>query len=427
MNKNQNQLVGRGRTEGTRLFREWFDSLTNACKNGKKAVYAFEMGNMSEILRSFDFNVVFPEVNSLQTAFRRVADEYLNEAEDYGYSPHICGYVKADVAVQLRGGQHPMGLIPKPTMAVFTNGCSTYIKWAEIWERMYHIPIFTIDIPGSRQIGKETWPGDSDFERDRKYVSHQIQELINICEEITGKKLDIDKLRENMGYANTMNRSFRRVLELNQSVPGVFNSLTEGSVILGMSNYFRGSEIGAKYFIDLVEEMEYKAAHGIGTTVEEQHRLALVGVPCFPIFRRFNELFTCWGGNFIISTYLWFAGGGASLGFEYDLNRPLESLAEGVLISVRHAMDAMFAPEYFLTSMVKPYSLDGVVFHAIKSCRTTSTGLVDSRRHFMKKWELPNLYFESDMMDKRVVSETQLGDQIDVFVEMLTTSKQVEY
>ena len=91
---------------------------------------------------------------------------------------------------------------------------------------------------------------------------------------------------------------------------------------------------------------------------------------------------------------------------------------------MRHAMDTMFAPEYFLTSMVEPYSLDGVVFHAIKSCRATSTGLVDSRRHFMKKWDLPNLYIESDMMDKRVVTETQLEDQIDAFVEMLTTSKQ---
>ncbi len=39
--------------------------------------------------------------------------EYLNEAEDYGYSPDICGYVKADVAMQLRGGAHPDGAHPE--------------------------------------------------------------------------------------------------------------------------------------------------------------------------------------------------------------------------------------------------------------------------------------------------------------------------
>jgi hypothetical protein len=108
------------------------------------------MGSMCEILRVFDLHTVFPEINSLQTAVRRVAHEYLSQAEDYGYSPDICGYVKADVAVQLRNGEHPMGRIPKPSIAVLTNACNTYIKWAEIWERFYHIPVFTLDIPASR-------------------------------------------------------------------------------------------------------------------------------------------------------------------------------------------------------------------------------------------------------------------------------------
>ncbi|MBI5828689.1 MAG: 2-hydroxyacyl-CoA dehydratase [Chloroflexi bacterium] len=380
-------LIGRGAKEGARLFREWFQNLSQAGERGEPAAYVFVMGSMSELLRTFDIHTVFPEVNSLQTAVRRVAQEYLSQAEDYGYSPDICGYVKADVAMQLRGGEHPMGRIPKPSLAVYTNGCNTYIKWAEIWERMYHIPIFTL--------------------------------------QVSGKKFDIDKLRETMGHANVMSRNFRRALELNRSVPSVFNSLTDGTIYLGVSNCFRGTLEGSAYFKDLVEELEYKVAHGIGTLHEEKYRLILVGVPCYPIFRRFNELFTEWGGSFAISTYLWFAGGGANLGFEYDLNRPLESLAEGVLINVRHAMDAMFSQGEMLTDMIEPYHVDGVVYHAIKSCRTTSTGLADSRRDFMLKWDLPNLYIESDMMDKRVVSEAQLKNRIDAFFEGLATRKQM--
>jgi benzoyl-CoA reductase subunit B len=418
-------LIGRGAKEGARLFREWFQNLSQAGERGEPAAYVFVMGSMSELLRTFDIHTVFPEVNSLQTAVRRVAQEYLSQAEDYGYSPDICGYVKADVAMQLRGGEHPMGRIPKPSLAVYTNGCNTYIKWAEIWERMYHIPIFTLDVPGTRIAGGQTWPGNADFENDRRYVERQIRELIPLCEQVSGKKFDIDKLRETMGHANVMSRNFRRALELNRSVPSVFNSLTDGTIYLGVSNCFRGIPEGSAYFQDLVEELEYKVAHGIGTLHEEKYRLILVGVPCYPIFRRFNELFTEWGGSFAISTYLWFAGGGASLGFEYDLNHPLESLAEGMLINVRHAMDAMFSQGEMLTDMIEPYHVDGVVYHAIKSCRTTSTGLADSRRDFMLKWDLPNLYIESDMMDKRVVSEAQLKNRIDAFFEGLATRKQM--
>jgi len=174
----QSGIVGRGMTAGAALFRQWFDGLSASATRGERAAYVFVMGSMAELLNTFDLPLSFPEINSLQTAVRRVAHEYLNEAEDYGYSPDICGYVKADIAVQLRGGQHPMGTVPKPSIAVLTNACNTYIKWAEIWERLYHVPVFTLDVPGSRQAGGQTWPGDPDFDADCAYVGGQIRELI---------------------------------------------------------------------------------------------------------------------------------------------------------------------------------------------------------------------------------------------------------
>jgi benzoyl-CoA reductase subunit B len=417
------EIVGRANNDGANLFRGWFEGLTTIAERGEQAAYVFVMGSMTELLRVFDLPVVFPEINSLQTAVRRVAHEYLNEAEDYGYSPDICGYVKADVAVQLRHGRHPMGLIPKPAIAVLTNACNTYIKWAEIWERMYHVPIFTLDVPGTRSAGAQTWPGDRDFENDRAYVAAQIKELIILCEQVTGKKFDIDKLRESMAHANTMSRGWKRVLELNANRPSLFNAVTDGTIYLGVSNAFRGAPEGASYFDDLVEEMEYKAAHGIGTLTDEKYRLIFVGVPCYPIFRRFNELFTEWGGTFVNSTYLWFAAGGANSGFEYDLNRPLESLAEGVLISVRDAMDSMFYQDQALIQMIDPFHVDGVVYHPIKSCRTVSTGLADNRRALMASRDIASLFIESDMMDRRVVSEAQLKNRADAFFEGLASRR----
>ena len=416
-------IVGRGNKDGAHLFRQWFTELNQTAEHDGRAAYVFVMGSMAELLRVFDLPIVFPEINSLQTAVRRVAHEYLNEAEDYGYSPDICGYVKADVATQLRGGQHPMGRIPKPSLAVYTNACNTYIKWAEIWERMYDIPTFTLDVPGTRAQGTQTWPGDPAFENDLRYVEVQIKELIALCEQVTGIPFDIDRLRETLAHTNTMNRGWQRVLELNQSRPSLFNALSDGTIYLGVANGFRGSEVGAKYFDDLVEEMEYKAAHGIGTLTDEQYRLLFVGVPCYPIFRRFNELFTEWGGTFVNSTYLWFASGGSNLGFQYDVERPIESLAEGVLVSVRDAMDSMFFQTPILTDMIKDFQADGVVYHPIKSCRTVSTGLADNRREVMDTLNVASLFIESDMMDRRVVSEAQLKNRVDAFFEGLASRK----
>ncbi len=423
MSPSTNEIVGRGNTEGADLFRKWFASLTETAETGGQSAYVFVMGSINEILKTFDLPVVFPEINSLQTAVRHVAHEYLAEAEDYGYSPDICAYVKADVAMQLRGGEHPMGKIPKPSLAVLTNACNTYVKWAEVWERMYDIPIFTLDVPGTREGGKASKPGEPDFENDRKYVEVQIRELITLCEKVTGKKFDIDKLREVLGHTNTLHRAWARVLELNASRPSVFNALTDGTVYLGAANALRGTPEGAEYFLRLQEEMELKAAHGIGTLTDELYRLIFVGVPCYPIFRRFNELFTDWRGTFVNSTYLWFASGGANRGFQYDLKNPIESLSTGVLHSVRDAMDSMFYSDRISLEMVDEFGIDGVVFHPIKSCRTVSTGLADARRALMEKRNIATLFIESDMMDRRVVAEAQMKNRIDAFFEGLASRR----
>jgi len=73
--------------------------------------------------------------------------------------------------------------------------------------------------------------------------------------------------------------------------------------------------------------------------------------------------------------------------------------------------------------MVKEFEIDGVVYHPIKSCRTVSTGLADNRRAVMEACDVASLYIESDMMDKRVVSEAQMKNRIDAFFEGLATRK----
>ena len=195
---NHSDIVGRGNREGAELFRNWFAELDQAAARGERAAYVFVMGSFNELLKAFDMHITFPEITSLQLAVRRVAHEYLQEAADYGYSPDIFGYVKSYVAMQLRGGEHPMGHSEALDVRLHQRA-NTYIKWGEIWERMHGVPIFTMDVPGHRQLGVHSEPGSPEFENDKKFVETQIRELISRCEEVTGKKFDIERLRETMG------------------------------------------------------------------------------------------------------------------------------------------------------------------------------------------------------------------------------------
>ena len=92
-------------------------------------------------------------------------------------------------------------------------------------------------------------------------------------------------------------------------------------------------------------------------------------------------------------------------------------------MSVRDAMDSMFFQTQILADMIDQYHVDGVVYHPIKSCRTVSTGLADNRRALMQLRDVPSLFIESDMMDRRVVSEAQLKNRIDAFFEGLASRR----
>ncbi len=417
------ELVGRGNREGNRLFKEWYGRVSSGPERGEKAAYVFVMGSAAELFESFGFNLVLPEINGLQTAVRHVAEDYIDQAEGYGYATDVCGYVKADVGMQLRGGDHPMGRIPPPDIALQTNVCNTYIKWGEIWERLYHIPTVTLDIPGSRAAGRLPGRGHVDYENDLAYVRGQVDELVEACEQVSGRRFDQDRLVQAMTYANSMTRDWVRVLELNKSRPAVYNAVTDGTVYLGAVNALRGRVEGADYFRDVVEELEYKADRGLGTPFDERHRLAFVGVPCYPIYRKFSEMFTQHGGIFVGSSYTWFASGGWSTGYEYDLAHPLDSLAEGLLVTGRAAMDTMFHVDRVLADMVEPYGIDGIVFHAIKSCRTVSSGLADSRRAVLEQTDVNALLIDSDHMDPRVVAEAGMRNRVDAFFEGLETRR----
>ncbi len=102
---------------------------------------------------------------------------------------------------------------------------------------------------------------------------------------------------------------------------------------------------------------------------------------------------------------------------------PIESLAEGVLLGVRHAIDSMLFQDGALIRAIDSFGADGVVYHPVKSCRTVSTGLADSRRVVMQERDVACLYLESDMMDRRVVSEAQLKNRIDAFFEGLESRR----
>lgn len=417
------QLGGATRTEGKRLMDGWWDELSASEDSGAIVANVFVMGSLAEVLRSFDIAMSFPEIAALQTAVRGKSMDYLLAAEDHGYSSDICGYVKVDVGLHLTGREHPHGRLPKPAMVVATNMCNTYIKWSEIWERLYGVPVFVLDLPGWRGTDYSYDMGTETFANDRRYVEGQIRDLITLCEEVTGKSFDIDRLREVMAEVNAMSDLYTRILATNKARPAPFNALTEGINFMGIANTFRGDPAGTEFMRVALAELEERVEQGVGAIYDERFRLLLVGTACYSHFRRFVELFEEWNGVFIASEYMSYAGGGIDRGIHYDLDRPIESLAEQILFSSQQSMSGIFHSHDWLSDVYSDWSIDGICFHGVKSCRTVSTGLPDTREYLMRNEDIPGLFIQSDLVDARLWSDAQLKNRVDAFFETLESRR----
>ncbi len=408
------------RAEGSRLMKEWYAQLETA--NERKAAVAnvFVMGNAVEILRAFDFELVFPEINSLQTGVRKVSEEYIRLSEDYGMSPDVCSYVKADVGLILKENAHPAGRIPKASLAVASNMCGTFIKWAEIWERWLKTPTFVLDLPGQRAAGWQVRPGDAQHSADTRWVEAQFKDLIEKCEKITGRRFDMDRLAEVEERVNKMVDHWNNVMALNREVPAPFNAMLDGLTYIGIMNVYRGTEEGVEFMRRLESQLKAKVGRGEGRVAEERFRLLFSGTPCYVSMRRLVELFETWGGVFAYSDYLTFAAGGMDAAdLRYDTSRPLESLAEVTAIAAHRGLSNQFFAHERLAQQIRDYAVDGVVFHGIKSCRFVSSGMADTREFINRRLDVPTLYIESDLIDPRYWSDAQIKNRVDAFFEAL--------
>lgn len=415
------------RHEAARLMRGYFQDLTERDEAGRPVANVFVMGSAAEILRSFDIGMAFTEIYSLQTAVKGKSMDFIGAAEDHGYSPDICGYVKADIGLHLTGREnHPSGRLPRPALAVAPNTCNTYIKWAEIWEHIYSSPAFILDLPGMRGNRWFAEPGSEQFENDRRYVEGQLRELISLCEQITGQKFEIDRLREIMGLVNTMAGIYTEILELNKARPAPFSALREGTQFMGIANCYRGTQEGIDYFRLARDELAAKVQAGVGSIPDgspEKNRLLFIGTACYSHFPRFMQLFEEWGGVFVHNEYMTYAGGGIDRGIQYDIAHPLESLAEQMLLTSQRSMSSIFFSQDWQKDVVAAWGIDGICFHGVKSCRTVSTGLADSREFQVNQNGIPGLMIESDLVDPRLWSEAQMKNRIDAFFEALASRK----
>jgi benzoyl-CoA reductase subunit B len=407
---------GRVHAESRRLMTDWMGQLGRAEAEGQVTGAIMISGNCVELLRACHVLPMFPEVTALQNAIRHKSLPLILKAEQVGYSSDNCAYVKADVGLVLEGGFGPGKALPFPNLIVCNYvGCNVYVKWFEHLADISGGKLFMLDVPFART--------DAPSADDLRYVVKQLEELIALCESMTGRRFDIDELREVLALSARAQDGYARCKHLTKHQPAPFDAYFDSINMMGPINVLRGTPEAAAFFDEAVAEFEGLVAENLGPLTEERFRTVVEGPPPYPFYKSFRNLFTKWGAVAVQSTYST-VGGIWEFGFRHDPRRPLESIAEQMLREnlTNRSIVARYAQ---IRRYVEDWRADALVIHSIKSCRLFSAGQGDMREHFIKDLGVPTLLVESDLEDPRYYAEAQIRNRVDAFFEALEHKKLV--
>ncbi|MBK8920951.1 MAG: 2-hydroxyacyl-CoA dehydratase [Saprospirales bacterium] len=397
----------------TRLLRKVMKDYFAGFRQADKVAWCTSVGP-AELLRSFGFEVYFPENHGALLGATRQAGEYIPATVNLGYSGDICSYLTSDIGAFLHQKsplQTHYGLegIPQPDLIVYnTNQCREVQDWFNYYAKAFNCPIIGIFPP--RHVEEVT---DSEVAD----VSAQFQAMVPLCEATSGRKFDIDKFREVLRLSKEATYLWKEVLATAKNTPAPLNFF-DGTVHMGPIVVLRGTQKAKDYYNALLEELRENVRNGAGAVRQEHSRIFWDGMPICGKLRTLADLFIENHSAVVASTYC------NSWVFDaFDEKDPFASSAKAYTeIFINRSEDAKVR---MLRQMVDAFRIDGVIFHDAKTCFNNSNTRFGLPLRFQQEFDIPVLVIEGDLCDLRFYSEGQTTTKIETFLEQLESLKSV--
>jgi benzoyl-CoA reductase subunit B len=351
-------------------------------------------------------------MNSIHSAVKKLSIEYIHHGDTLGFDQDICGYVRNDMGLMggPAKGKSPFGTIPPPDLLVLNQtGCFTYAKWFESLARMYGCPLVMLDIPYTRNEELNA--------SDKKYIAGQIEDLIKVLEEVSGKKFDIDILIESLGHTRDAIDLYLKLLDIPKARPTPVDGYFEITSFMGPITVSRGTVDCVDYYRETIEGIEKRASEGRSPFGDENFRLVFDGPPPWPSLKEFREMFHKHGAVGVAGTYSRVTCDYE--GMETDASQPFDFLVD--LASRSYFNWNIEKRRNFIHKLAKEFDADGIVFHSVKSCKPYSIGMLDSRNYFASQTSIPVLFLDSDIADPRFFSNSQIRERVDTFMESVAS------
>ncbi|MCP4974910.1 MAG: 2-hydroxyacyl-CoA dehydratase [Maribacter sp.] len=391
-----------------KVMKDYFLSL----ESGKNKVAWCTSVGPAELLRSFGFEVYFPENHGALLGATRTAMDFIPEAIKCGYSGHICSYTTADIGSYLKK-QSPLqkhyGMkgAPKPDIIAYnTNQCREVEDWFTFYADEFNCPIVGIQPP--RYLDEVT-------QDEVDLVVKQMKKMIPVCEKVSGRKFDLDNFKKTVELSKEATLLWQNVLKTSTAKNAPI-SYFDGTIHMGPIVVLRGTQIAKDYYTLLLAELEENVKNNVGFITKAKTRIFWEGMPIWGKLRMMSDLFANNDSAVVASTYC------SSWVFDkFDENDPWNSTARAYTEIFINRSDK--AKEKMLTEWLEEYNIDGIVYHDTKTCFNNSNAKFGMPQRLQKITGIPSLIIEGDLCDLRFFSEGQSITKIETFLEQIEDIK----
>ena len=416
-----------------KLVKEMYIEGIKAALEGRPVVWLM-VSFVNPIVQAMDLVPILPENWAGLCATKRVGEPYILRAESEGFSNVICSYARIGLGYCSMMREYgdippdaPDGGMARPVALIGSSMvCDTRFKWFQSIGRYLDVPCYNFDA-----LSPPAATAHREDVRDQyvKYQVEQYRELIKFLEELTGRRMDWDKLRYHVDIAWETMQVWNDAYEFRKSVPCPMGTEDHMNIFVpGMMQ--EGDPRVLDFFQDLYDELKYRAENRMGVIPDEKYRLLWgSGLPPWHTMKVFNY-FGSLGAVFVYETC--YKCPDVPPDMPDGISDPLERIVlMGYLGRLQRHKRSVVGSYDFLVfenplEWIEPYQADGVVFHWNRSCRGTTPGQLYYKDLVDKHSDVPSLLLESDMCDVRDYFEAEWQGKIQAFLETVDARKKAK-
>jgi benzoyl-CoA reductase subunit B len=381
-----------------RMLDKYFSNVLNAKKeNGFLAAHTVFFP--VEVLYAMGITPIHNEVSTWTSALLLGNQaEFLAAGAEARMAPEICSPHRG------LAGAYYRNMLPKPDAFLWTNLiCDNTAKSGEYITEITGAPGYFLDHPFGHSPEEE------------KYMVEELRDMVNFLENLSGRKMDWDKLSQSVAEMDKQIKLQVEIGEIRKSVPSPF-ATRRFLEFLTVDYMFAGQPEATEYLTSLRDEMAGMVKQGKGAVNPEKFRLMSLFIPPIHLITFLDKLFQEFGA--VSATEPLFTY------WKYeplDPSKPLESVAKkSYLIPESRTMYGPLGEPTLqdIRDCARNYKVDGCIYYAFMSCRHTCA-TIKLFKDVLNEMDVPVLTLDCDIADPTVNSQSEVRGKFEQFFELL--------